>query len=73
MLLCFAVSPDCGPSRLGFGFWRDRNPISTRIELGCLGLAGVLWLGKFPKKISGRDSVTEAAASFSTRGVPCFF
>ncbi|KAL4242072.1 hypothetical protein ABKN59_000431 [Abortiporus biennis] len=29
---------------LGFGFWRDRNPISTRIELGCLGLAGVLWL-----------------------------
>ena len=30
---------------LGFGFWRDRNPISTRIELGCLGLVGVLWLG----------------------------
>ncbi|KAI0081812.1 hypothetical protein K474DRAFT_1587065 [Panus rudis PR-1116 ss-1] len=29
---------------LGFGLWRDRNPISTRIELGCLGLAGVLWL-----------------------------
>ena len=31
--------------RLGFGLWRDRNPISTRVELGCLGLAGVLWLG----------------------------
>ncbi|KAH9843838.1 uncharacterized protein C8Q71DRAFT_852362 [Rhodofomes roseus] len=29
---------------LGFGLWRERNPISTRIELGCLGLAGVLWL-----------------------------
>jgi len=29
---------------LSFGFWRDRNPISTRIELACLGLAGVLWL-----------------------------
>lgn len=31
---------------LGFGFWRERNPISTRVELGCLGLAGVLWLGE---------------------------
>lgn len=31
---------------LGFGFWRERNPISTRIELGCLGLTGVLWLGE---------------------------
>ncbi|KAK0242800.1 hypothetical protein EDD85DRAFT_812654 [Armillaria nabsnona] len=30
---------------LGFSFFlRERNPISTRIELGCLGLAGVLWL-----------------------------
>lgn len=29
---------------LGFGLWRDRNPISTRVELGCLGLVGVLWL-----------------------------
>ncbi|KAH8094787.1 hypothetical protein BXZ70DRAFT_335313 [Cristinia sonorae] len=29
---------------LGFGFWRDRNPISTRTELFCLGLAGALWL-----------------------------
>lgn len=30
---------------LAFGFWSARNPISTRIELGCLGLVGVLWLG----------------------------
>jgi hypothetical protein len=22
------------------------NPISTRIELGCLGLAGTFWLGE---------------------------
>lgn len=24
---------------------RNRNPISTRIELGCLGLLGTFWLG----------------------------
>jgi len=24
---------------------RDRNPISTRTELGCLGLLGTFWLG----------------------------
>jgi len=29
---------------LGFSLWKERNPISTRVELGCLGLAGVLWL-----------------------------
>ncbi|KAF5320925.1 hypothetical protein D9619_000925 [Psilocybe cf. subviscida] len=30
---------------LSFGFFlRGRNPISTRIELACLGLAGVFWL-----------------------------
>ncbi|EMD40700.1 hypothetical protein CERSUDRAFT_80347 [Gelatoporia subvermispora B] len=29
---------------LGFGLWPNRNPISTKVELGCLGLAGVLWL-----------------------------
>jgi len=29
---------------LGLTLTRDRNPISTRIELGCLGLAGVFWL-----------------------------
>lgn len=35
---------------LGFSFWkRDASPISARIELGCLGLAGTLWtaLGAF--------------------------
>ena len=31
--------------RLLFGLKRA-NPISTRIELGCLGLDGILWLGK---------------------------
>ena len=31
--------------RLAFGLWKERNPISTRVELGCLGLAGTLWLG----------------------------
>ncbi|KAK7695796.1 hypothetical protein QCA50_000434 [Cerrena zonata] len=29
---------------LGFGLWRERNPVSARVELGCLALAGVLWL-----------------------------
>ncbi|KAH9943406.1 uncharacterized protein BXZ73DRAFT_74369 [Epithele typhae] len=29
---------------LAFGLMKERNPISTRIELGCLGLTGVLWL-----------------------------
>lgn len=29
---------------LAFGFRKQMNPISTRIELGCLGLAGTFWL-----------------------------
>jgi len=29
---------------LGCTLLRERNPISTRVELGCLGLAGVFWL-----------------------------
>jgi hypothetical protein len=29
---------------LGCTLLQDRNPISTRIEMGCLGLAGVFWL-----------------------------
>lgn len=29
---------------LAFTFMRERSPISTRIELGCLGLAGTFWL-----------------------------
>ena len=32
-------------SRLLFGL-KKANPISTRVELGCLGLDGILWLGK---------------------------
>ena len=42
-----------GFHRLGFGFWGYRNPISTKIELGCLGLAGVLWLGENPQATVG--------------------
>lgn len=26
---------------------KERNPISTRIELACLGLAGTFWLGEY--------------------------
>jgi hypothetical protein len=33
-----------GHFRLGCTLLRERNPISTRVELGCLGLAGVFWL-----------------------------
>jgi hypothetical protein len=32
-------------SRLLFGL-KKANPITTRIELGCLGLDGILWLGE---------------------------
>ncbi|KAI0759901.1 hypothetical protein BC629DRAFT_1295140 [Irpex lacteus] len=50
---------------LGFGFWRDRNPISTRVELGCLGLAGVLWLalGAFLGSSDSGDSDVECFSS----------
>jgi hypothetical protein len=50
---------------LGFGFWRDRNPISTRVELGCLGLAGVLWLalGAFLVSSDSGDADVECYSS----------
>jgi hypothetical protein len=43
----FTISQLMGGSpRLAFTvFRRENSPISTRIELGCLGLAGTLWLG----------------------------
>ena len=28
-----------------FGIWRNMNPVTTRIELSCLGLVGTFWLG----------------------------
>lgn len=32
---------------LAFSFiFRERNPISTRTELACLGLTGIFWLSK---------------------------
>ncbi|KIP10620.1 hypothetical protein PHLGIDRAFT_18279 [Phlebiopsis gigantea 11061_1 CR5-6] len=50
---------------LGFGLWRDRNPISTRVELGCLGLLGVLWLalGAFLGSSASGDSDVECFSS----------
>ncbi|KAI0347559.1 hypothetical protein BDW22DRAFT_1321334 [Trametopsis cervina] len=50
---------------LGFGFWRDRNPISTRVELGCLGLTGILWLalGAFLGSSDSGDSDVECFSS----------
>jgi len=50
---------------LGFGLWGDRNPISTRVELGCLGLVGVLWLalGAF---LGSSDADTADVECFSS-------
>ena len=50
---------------LGFGLWKDRNPISTRVELGCLGLLGVLWLalGAFLGSSDAGDSDVECFSS----------
>jgi len=39
---------EMSPCSLSFSlFLRERNPISTRIELASLGLAGMFWLGTF--------------------------
>ncbi|GJE84022.1 hypothetical protein PsYK624_000960 [Phanerochaete sordida] len=50
---------------LGFGLWKDRNPISTRVELACLGLLGVLWLalGAFLGSSDSGDSDVECFSS----------
>lgn len=56
--------------RLAFGLWKERNPISTRVELGCLGLAGTLWLGTpsiFRGAILAR--LFNAASIHSSRGI----
>jgi len=46
-------------------FLRERNPISTRIELGCLGFSGFLWLvlGAFLASSDSQDADVECFAS----------
>ncbi|CAL1700590.1 unnamed protein product [Somion occarium] len=53
---------------LGFGIWRDRNPISTRVELGCLGLTAVLWLalGAFLASSESEGADVECFSSSDT-------
>lgn len=71
--------------RLAFGLWKERNPISTRVELGCLGLAGTLWLGvclpsshriSFPVHSSWRLSIAlgafVASSDSEMADVECF-
>lgn len=51
---------------LTFTLWkREANPISTRIELGCLGLAGTLWiaLGAFMATSDAEVAEVECYAS----------
>ncbi|TBU32736.1 hypothetical protein BD309DRAFT_1014679 [Dichomitus squalens] len=50
---------------LAFGLWKERNPISTRVELGCLLLAGTLWLalGAF---VANSDSEMADVECFSS-------
>jgi len=50
---------------LVFGLRKDRNPISTKIELGCLGLAGMLWLalGAFLATSESQAAEVECFAS----------
>jgi len=52
-------------SLLGFTLMRDRSPISTRIELGCLGLAGTFWLslGAFLATSASLNADVECFAS----------
>jgi len=55
------------PALLLFGM-RRANPISTRIELGCLGLAGVIWLVlvAFLFSTNAADAGVECFSSGST-------
>jgi len=50
---------------LAFGLRKDQNPISTKIELGCLGLAGTLWLalGVFLATSESQTAEVECFAS----------
>lgn len=54
---------------LGFSFsLRERNPISTRIELACLGLAGIFWLvlGVYLATSQSQSADVECFASASS-------
>lgn len=54
------------PILLGVSLWkREANPISTRIELGCLGLVGMLWiaLGAFMGSSDAEVAEVECYAS----------
>lgn len=48
---------------------RGRNPISTRIELASLGLAGVFWLGEFAR-LMAPPGVKILTAQISPRSLP---
>jgi len=50
---------------LAFSFRKQMNPISTRIELGCLGLAGTFWiaLGAFLVTSDSENADVECFAS----------
>jgi len=56
---------------LAFGLRKQMNPISTRIELGCLGLAGTFWiaLGAFLVTSASESANVECFAS-ETSTVP---
>jgi len=53
---------------LAFGFRKQKNPISTRIELGCLGLAGTFWLalGTFLATSASESADVECFSSQSS-------
>jgi len=54
---------------LGFSFFlRERNPISTRIELSCLALAGIFWLvlGVYLTTSESQSADVECFSSDST-------
>lgn len=59
-------------SLLVFTLMRERNPISTRIELGCLGLAGTFWLslGAFLATSDSEDADVECFASADSTSSP---
>jgi len=58
---------------LAFSFlFRERNPISTRTELACLGLTGMFWLilGTFLVSSDSKAAEVECFASESTVPLP---
>jgi len=59
-------------SLLGFTLMKERSPISTRIELGCLGLAGTFWLslGAFLATSDSESADVECFASADSTSNP---